>query len=96
VSDRAKPQHLATVRVRFEATEPTAVVEVDQLTQAHAHDLGPALTAITAHVLRWHDCRRIVTFVDASDDDLQRQWERAGLRAVAVDGDELVFVARTP
>lgn len=82
--------HRATVRVRFEASEPTAVVE---LTVHHGgHDgLAPALEAVVEHVVRWHDCVRVVTFVAAADDDAQRAWEGAGLRAVAVDGDELVY-----
>lgn len=81
--------HRATVHVRFEAEEPTAVVELT------VHDrvdgIAPALAAVAECVFRWHDCVRVVTFVDADDRAVQTAWEGAGLVAVAVDGDELVY-----
>ena len=78
------------MRVRFEATEPTAVVELAVADRGHG-GLAPALAALVEHVFRWHDCVRVVTFVPASDEEAQRTWEAAGLRAVAVDGDEVVY-----
>lgn len=86
--------HRATVRVRFEADEPTAVVEVAVHGTPDGLDAG--LAALVAHVFRWHDCIRVVTFVGATDRPLQEVWERSGLRAVAVDGDELLYHTRNP
>ena len=85
----------ASVRVRFEAAEPTAVVELTVHDGGHAA-LGPALAALVTHVFRWHDCTRVVTFVAADDEAGQRTWEAAGLHAVAVDGDEIVYYRRSP
>lgn len=84
--------HRATVRVRFEAAEPTAVVEVeDHAAEAAGPELTHALGAVVDHVFRWHEVVRVVTFVAASDEGAQHRWESVGLRAVAVDGDELVY-----
>ena len=82
----------ATVRIRFEADEPTAVVELS--VHGEAAGLAPALAAVVDHVFRWHDCVRLVTFVAEDDRPAQDAWEAAGLRAVAADGADLVYYRR--
>ena len=82
--------HRLTVHVRFEPHEPTAVVECTVHDRA-GPELGAGLDALVEHLFGRHDCVRVVTFVHAADEAVQGMWEAAGLRAVAVDGDELVY-----
>jgi hypothetical protein len=86
---------VGTITVRLEPDEPTAVLELA------LDDPDPEQRAATAAVnelasdlLGPRALHRVVVFVLAADERTQRMLEAAQIRAVAVDGDDLVYVRR--
>lgn len=97
VEHRVELRTLGSLGVRVEPEEPT--VEVRVVLDEPARGQGyatEALTAVVDHALGERGFVRVVSFAPSADDRSQRLLERAGLRAVAADGDDLVYLRRAP
>jgi RimJ/RimL family protein N-acetyltransferase len=87
---------IGEIDVRIEPEEPTAEISGVGLAD-HARGQGyatEALDAVVAHLLGARGFVRVVAFASSSDERAQRLLERVGLRAVAADGDDLVYLKR--
>ena len=86
---------IGDVAVRLEAEEPTAEIGVtfdrNHWGEGYA---GEAVTAVVEHCLEHLGLARIVAFTHHANEPAQRVLERAGLRFVATDGDDLVYYRR--
>jgi RimJ/RimL family protein N-acetyltransferase len=86
---------IGDVAVRLEAEEPTAEIGVtfDRMYWGAGY-AGEAVTAVVEHCLDRLGLARVVAFTHQHNEAAQRVLERAGLRFVATDGDELVYYRR--
>lgn len=97
--EATSPSHtvlFGTVGIRLEPDEPTAVLDFAFTEQAwHDGESSEALAAAVEHLFaRPEALERVVAFVRHDDHRALRDLEAAGLAAVAVDGDELVYYRR--
>lgn len=81
--------------VRIQAEEPTAEIGVTFAVAAHGHGYATeALDALVEHLLGARGMARAVAVTLGVNAPTQRLLDRAGFRAVARDGDELIFSRR--
>ena len=86
---------IGDVAVRLEAEEPTAEVGVTfDRTHWGLGYAGEAVTAVVEHCLEHLGLARVVAFTHHANEPAQRVLERAGLRFVTTDGDDLVYYRR--
>lgn len=86
---------VGAITVRLESDEPTAVLvlaldDPDPEQQAATAAVG----ALVEELLGPRALHRVVVFVLATDERTQRMLEAAEIRAVATDGDDLVYMRR--
>ena len=86
---------VGTITVRLEPDEPTAVLvlaledpDPDQRAATRA------VNALSEELLGPRALHRVVVLVLATDERTQRMLEAAEIRAVATDGNDLVYVRR--
>ncbi len=86
---------IGDVAVRLEAEEPTAEIGVT-FDRAHwgAGYASEAVVGVVEHCFERLGLARVVAFTHHANEPAQRVLERAGLRFVATDGDELVYYLR--
>lgn len=78
--------------IRIEADEPAAELGFTIAREHWGNRYGAeALTAITTYLFDTRGLVRVVAFTDQQNTHAQRALEAAGLRAVAVDGDDFVY-----
>jgi len=95
VEHRAETTELGFLGVRVEADEPTVEVRIALHEPARGQGYATeALGAVATHALADRGFVRVVAFVASGDERAQHLFERVGLRAVAADGDDLVYVRR--
>ena len=86
---------VGTITVRIEPAEPTAVLELALEDPDPAQRAATAaVDALAAELLGPRALDRVVVFVPATDERTQRMLEGAEIRAVAADGDDLVYMRR--
>ena len=86
---------IGDIGVRLEAAEPTAEIG---FTLARSYwglgYAGEAVRAVVDHIFELLGLARVVAFTHRDNEAAQRVLERADLRFVALDGDELVYYRR--
>ena len=86
---------LGWIGVRVEPDEPTVEVQIVIDEPARRQGYGAeALRAVVVQALSERAFVRVVAFAPSEDEAMQRVLYRAGLHPVAVDGDDLVYLAR--
>ena len=84
---------VGTITVRIEPDEPTAVLELaldDPDPEQRA--ATEAVNTLAEELLGPRALHRVVVFVLATDERTQHRLEAADIRAVAADGDDLVYL----
>ncbi len=86
---------IGDIGVRIEALEPTAEIGFTIARTHWGNGYGAeALDAVVAHLLDEIDLVRAVAFTHQANLAAQRSLERAGLRYVTMDGDDMVYYRR--
>lgn len=95
VEHRVETTELGILGIRVEADEPTVEVRITLHEAARGQGYATeALGAVVTHALAERGYVRVVAFAASTDDRTQHLLERVGLNAVAVDGDDLVYLRR--
>jgi len=95
VEHRVELRTLGSLGVRVEPDEPTVEVRVALDEPARGQGYATeALAAVVDHALVERGFVRVVAFAPSADERTQHLLARVGLRAVAADGDDLVYLRR--
>ncbi|MFA5882797.1 MAG: GNAT family N-acetyltransferase [Acidimicrobiia bacterium] len=95
VERRADTRAIGTVGVRVEPDEDTLEVSVALDVEARGQGYGTeALGLVVEHALVERGFVRVVAFARSDDERTQHLLERVGLRYVALDGDDLLYLCR--
>ena len=96
IERRADGHAIGSVGVRVEPEEATVEVRIEVTVKARGQGYGTeALATVVRHALVERRFVRVVAVVPAGDERAQRLYERVGLRVVATDGADLVYLRRT-
>jgi RimJ/RimL family protein N-acetyltransferase len=95
VEHRVELRTLGSLGIRVEPEEPTVEVRVvlDEAARGQGY-ATEALTAVVDHAFGERGLARVVAFAPSADERTQHLLERVGLRAIAADGDDLVYLRR--
>lgn len=86
---------IGDVAVRLEREEPTAEVGFSLHPDHWGQGLmAEALDGVVSHLFSMLGLARVVAFTDQANERAQRTLERAGLRYLAMDGNDLVYYRR--
>ena len=97
IAHATDPDHhlIGDIAVRMEAEEPTAEVGFSLDPQYWGQGIvAEGLTAVVDHLFGTLALARVVAFTDANNERAHRTLERAGLRFITTDGDDLVYYRR--
>ena len=95
IERRADTRPIGTIGVRVEPEEPTVELRIAVTVEARGAGYATeALATVVDHALTERAFVRVVAFVPSTDDRTQRLYERVGLRVVAADGDDLLYLRR--
>lgn len=96
IATAVNPAHIVgDIGIRIEALEPTAEVGFTIAPEFWRNGYASeALSAVVEHLLGELQLVRAVAFSHQDNDAAHRTLERAGLRFVTTDGDELVYYRR--
>lgn len=92
---RADTRAIGTVGVRVEPDEDTVEVRVALEVEARGQGYGTeAVGLVVEHALTERGFVRVVAFAPSDDERTQHLLERVGLRYLALDGDDLLYLRR--